>query len=669
MGELIKVEDLSPRWLKHYDFMAFFPEDNEKDDIIVLLIEDVTDLLKLKYNRFWSHIIYDKGLQKFLDTYLRYVKRPYEPIQDGPLQQELFLCVFKVLVRLSTYRESPTHFMGREFYASLMVKHEVLDIAKLFDICSIYGPYNPMLLTKMIGQLFSVIDKLKADLQQAIVLLSKVFVELKQKLIKALSLSDEQAEQRVGEVTELCTYMTDISTTLSSFIKIYPAAIEVLRDEHYVASISKLYDSVIPALEEHYKIDLELQLRFSKKCLLEIVDLIVKDGYLLPLKDEKLTQEMKRQRARDAADELTKLLSQMNAAEEKRNYATFKEQWIGTMIRDYHKKYDFIRQISALDSFVVSARLQQLKDQYTTVCAGVSSGKSTQPAADSAKVQSMVSHIRELLPNYSEGFILVCLNYFKYNQDQVVNSLLESALPADLKSVSHNISMSEAKAMIGTKQDTTASGLSDRTRENEAFDIIKDKSRVLLPKSHRKNDWENEMNDKSWLNDNVKQKLLNTVYDDEPDDSLDEFQNLTIMDGETVDEEQETLRKSLTLRKPNPDEEDEQGENEQQGEDDEDTDEDTESNNNTNAQRGRGTARGTSRGRGERGAHRGRGRGNDVPQEQDDEEEGEDQSSRGGRGGRGAPRGGRGGPRLTGANANKWKSHNRKEMSSRKRKL
>lgn len=100
LGELEKVEDLSPRWLKHYDFMAFFPEDNgtyinlfdlwfltrvttEKDDIIVLLIEDVTDLLKLKYNRFWSHIIYDKSLQKFLDTYLRYVKRPYEPIQDG----------------------------------------------------------------------------------------------------------------------------------------------------------------------------------------------------------------------------------------------------------------------------------------------------------------------------------------------------------------------------------------------------------------------------------------------------------------------------------------------------------------------------------------------------------------------------------------------------------
>jgi len=27
-GELEKVEDLSPRWLKKYDFVAFFPEDN-----------------------------------------------------------------------------------------------------------------------------------------------------------------------------------------------------------------------------------------------------------------------------------------------------------------------------------------------------------------------------------------------------------------------------------------------------------------------------------------------------------------------------------------------------------------------------------------------------------------------------------------------------------------
>ncbi len=131
-----------------------------------------------------------------------------------------------------------------------------------------------------------------------------------------------------------------------------------------------------------------------------------------------------------------------------------------------------------------SARIQQLKSQYTSVCAGVSSaaGKSAQPAADSAKVQSMVSHVRELLPNYSEGFILVCLHHFKYNQDQVVNSLLENALPAELKAVSHNISMNEAKAIVGKPDTAAVSSLSDRTRGNEAFDIISDKTRVLLPK-------------------------------------------------------------------------------------------------------------------------------------------------------------------------------------------
>jgi hypothetical protein len=205
-----------------------------------------------------------------------------------------------------------------------------------------------------------------------------------------------------------------------------------------------------------------------------------------------------------------------------------------------------------------------------------------------------------------------------------------------------------------------------------SFEVINLSRWTQFFRSHRKNDWENELNDKSWLSNNVKQKLLNTVYDDEPDDSLDEFQSLAIVDGETVDEEQETLRKSLTLRNPNPDEEEEEpSETQQQGEeDDEDTDEDTESNNNNNAQRGRGTVRGTnSRGRGERGAHRGRGRGNDAQPEQDEGEDGDVESSRGGRGGRGAPRGGRGGPRVTGATANKWKSHNRKEMSSRKRKL
>ena len=94
----------------------------------------------------------------------------------------------------------------------------------------------------------------------------------------------------------------------------------------------------------------------------------------------------------------------------------------------------------------------------------------------------MITHVRELLPNYSEGFILVCLHQFKYNRELVVNCLLEDSLPAELKAISQNISMSEAKAIVGPKQDAGHVSLSHRTRENEAFDIINDKSRVLLPK-------------------------------------------------------------------------------------------------------------------------------------------------------------------------------------------
>eukprot|EP00744_Colponema_vietnamica_P039811 GILI01077409.1.p1 GENE.GILI01077409.1~~GILI01077409.1.p1 ORF type:complete len:101 (+),score=16.30 GILI01077409.1:97-399(+) len=48
--------------------------------------DDLSSVLSFPYAKFWSQIKIDKSLRKFLDTYLRYSRRPYEGI-DQDLSQ------------------------------------------------------------------------------------------------------------------------------------------------------------------------------------------------------------------------------------------------------------------------------------------------------------------------------------------------------------------------------------------------------------------------------------------------------------------------------------------------------------------------------------------------------------------------------------------------------
>lgn len=48
------------------------------------------------------------------------------------------------------------------------------------------------------------------------------------------------------------------------------------------------------------------------------------------------------------------------------------------------------------------------------------------------KLESLLSHIRELLPDLGEGFILACLEEYGYNSELVINNILEDNLPPSL---------------------------------------------------------------------------------------------------------------------------------------------------------------------------------------------------------------------------------------------
>lgn len=42
---------------------------------------------------------------------------------------------------------------------------------------------------------------------------------------------------------------------------------------------------------------------------------------------------------------------------------------------------------------------------------------------------SLISQVKDLLPDLGEGFILACLEYYHYDPEQVINNILRSGWP------------------------------------------------------------------------------------------------------------------------------------------------------------------------------------------------------------------------------------------------
>ena len=58
-----------------------------------------------------------------------------------------------------------------------------------------------------------------------------------------------------------------------------------------------------------------------------------------------------------------------------------------------------------------------------------------------ASVDSMVSAVRDVLPELGRGFVELCLEQFNHDVETVINALLEDQLPAHLQASVHQLTV------------------------------------------------------------------------------------------------------------------------------------------------------------------------------------------------------------------------------------
>ncbi|XP_033089066.1 activating signal cointegrator 1 complex subunit 2 isoform X4 [Trachypithecus francoisi] len=467
-------------------------------------------------------VIFDETLQKCLDSYLRYVPRKFdEGVASAPevvdMQKRLHRSVFLTFLRMSTHKESKDHFISPSAFGEILYNNFLFDIPKILDLCVLFGKGNSPLLQKMIGNIFTQQPSYYNDLDETLPTILQVFSNILQHCGlqgDGASTTPQKLEERgrltpsdmpLLELKDIVLYLCDTCTTLWAFLDIFPLACQTFQKHDFCYRLLG---------------DLWQRLSHSRKKLIEIFHIILNQICLLPILESScdniqgfieeflqifssLLQEKRFLRDYDAlfpvAEDISLLQQASSVLDETRTayiLQAVESAWEGV---DRRKATD-AKDPSvteepngvAMMAEAVSQASSHQENSEEEECMGAAAAVG--PAVCGVELDSLISQVKDLLPDLGEGFILACLEYYHYDPEQVINNILEERLAPTLSQLDRNLDRE-------MKPDPTPL-LTSRHNifQNYEFDVFSrdsvDLSRVHKGKSTRK-----EENTQSLLND------------------------------------------------------------------------------------------------------------------------------------------------------------------------
>ncbi|XP_047553104.1 activating signal cointegrator 1 complex subunit 2 isoform X5 [Lutra lutra] len=511
---------------------------------------DLDWLLALPHDKFWCQVIFDETLQKCLDSYLRYVPRKFDEwVAPAPevvdMQKRLHRSVFLTFLRMSTHKESKDHFISPSAFGEILYNNFLFDIPKILDLCVLFGKGNSPLLQKMIGNIFTQQPSYYNDLDETMPTILQVFSNILQHCGlqgDGASATPQKLEERgrltpsdmpLLELKDIVLYLCDTCTTLWAFLDIFPLACQTFQKHDFCYRVASFYEIAIPELESAMKKrrledskllgDLWQRLSHSRKKLLEIFHILINQICLLPVLESScdniqgfieeflqifssLLQEKSRfLRDYDAlfpvADDVS-LLQQASAVLDETRTAYILQAvegaWEGV---DRRKATDAKDPPTAEDPNGVialadavggpSLRLENSEEgELSPQCMGAAAALG--PPVGGVELDSLISQVKDLLPDLGEGFILACLEHYGYDPEQVINNFLEERLAPALSQLDRSLDRQ-------VKPDPTPL-LTSRHNvfQNDEFDVFSRDS-VDLSRVHKGR--RKEENTRSLLND------------------------------------------------------------------------------------------------------------------------------------------------------------------------
>ncbi|XP_051829044.1 activating signal cointegrator 1 complex subunit 2 [Antechinus flavipes] len=457
------------------------------------IADDLDWLLALPHNKFWCQVIFDESLQKCLDSYLRYTPRKFDelagpPSAVGEMQQRLHRSVFLTFLRMSTHKESKDHFISPCAFGEILYNNFLFDIPKMLDLCVLFGKGNQPLLQKMIENIFIQQPSYYSDLDETVPTILQVFSNILQQCglqSEGASSEPQKLEEKVRmtpgamplqELRDVVLYLCDTATTLWAFLDVFPLACQTFQKHDFCSRLASFYEASIPELEAAIKkrrredskllADLWQRLSHSRKKLVEVFHILIYQICLLPILESScdniqpfiedflqlFSSVLQEKRFLRDYDELfpvaedVSLLQQASSALDETRTAYILQAVEGAWEGVDRRKAAVVKdsppskapeQPAGPEPGSVAAPTH-LKMEEEEECAGAAAATPA-PRISGVELDSLISQVKDLLPDLGEGFILACLEHYDYSAEQVINNILEEGLAPALSSLDRSL--------------------------------------------------------------------------------------------------------------------------------------------------------------------------------------------------------------------------------------
>ncbi|KAL1217200.1 hypothetical protein V5N11_021788 [Cardamine amara subsp. amara] len=459
----------------------------ESQGVVDLLNRELTRLLKLNPREFWKQVASDASLHDFLDSFLQFRSRWYDfpfhgvkGIVAGVIVGEIELCrrVIMVLYRISSNRDPGARAadsLTQKDHEVLLQEKKLLDLPKLLDICAIYGHENAELTKTLIENAVNsqtgIPESLNVMLSHFLGILHTMHHRCTSSLetLSSANSEDHGRKQLQSDLLEVMDFINDGVVSLDAFISAYkPAAIILAcpvetsygRDE-LLCSLVRLHDSLLPSLHRGFQVlfndgdhdslsDISTSLnmlstRIGSVCwkILDICYLsndLFNHESLIPAVTKMFPSRVEDPMVR--ADILIQTFREISGVSEQSLESK------NRLLLKIEKNYGIIDRLRSLQSAGwVSMEDEQL--QYLSMImlhsADTVSGKESPlllTGVDNTKelmdenavvMQSKISQIKDIFPEYGNGFLAACLEAYNQNPEEVIQRILEGTLHEDLQ--------------------------------------------------------------------------------------------------------------------------------------------------------------------------------------------------------------------------------------------
>ncbi|XP_010549274.1 PREDICTED: activating signal cointegrator 1 complex subunit 2 isoform X2 [Tarenaya hassleriana] len=460
----------------------------ESQRVVDLLNRELTRLLKLSPREFWREVAGDASLHDFLDSFLQFRSRWYDfpfhgikGIVAGVIVGELELSrrVFMVLYRISSNRDPGARAadsLSQKDHGILLQDKKLLDFPKLLDICAIYGRENAELTRSLIENALKaqpwIPESLNVMLSHFLGILHTMHHRCTSSLETMLSngKSEDHGFKRLhAELLEVMDFINDGAVSLDGFISVYKPAAFIMAcpvetsygNDELLSSLMRLHDSLLPSLHRGFQVLFKdekhgslsdittslnmLSTRIVNFCwkILDICylsDEMFDQGTSVPavtkmfpsrVEDPMIRADILIQTFRELGGVSDQMLKNKNRLLQKieRSYkimdrlmALQNAGWISMDDEQFHY-------LSMIMSH--SSQTTTVKDQPLLLTQSANSKELVDE--DAVVMQSKISQIKDLFPDYGNGFLAACLEVYNQNPEEVIQRILEGTLHEDLK--------------------------------------------------------------------------------------------------------------------------------------------------------------------------------------------------------------------------------------------